>query len=81
MQFSSSVYGDDKFWRDHKNLIRNFKNIYKSRYRELSLELLNKNSINFPWEKSVIEVSLESHSLMQISVWVKKDGKGIGGAS
>lgn len=81
MQFSSSVYGDDKFWRDHKNLIRNFKNIYKSRYRELSLELLNKNSINFPWKKCVIEVSLESHSLMQISVWVKKDGKGIGGAS
>lgn len=81
MQFSSSRYGDDKYWRNHKNLIKNFKRISKSRYREMSLELLNKNAIKFAWENSDIEVSLESHSLMRMSVWVAKDGRGIGGAS
>lgn len=81
MQFTSARYSDEKFWQNHELLIKNFKNLYSRRYRELSLELLSKNSVKFFWEKSLIEVSFESSNLMRVSVCVEKDGRGIGGAS
>lgn len=81
MQFTSSRYGDDEYWKNHQNLIKNLKQLSKDRYRAMTLEFLSKNYLQFSWKNSFIEVSLESKNLLHMSVKVAKDGRGIGGSS
>lgn len=81
MQFSTGVYGNDEFWREHKLLIRNLKILNKNRYRKMAYDLLLEKTIEFIWENNVIEVSLEQNNFIHQSLWVKKNGRAIGGGS